>query len=280
MAEDTQDLFLSHSSEDKIRYIQPLTESLITKKITFWLDSLEIGWGDNVLLRINEGLRRSRYLLLCLSRSFLNRPWPEAEMASALAIQNATGQKRVLPLILNSKDSVLERYPILVSLAYREYRNSADAVAEEIAKVLHLPKEEQQQGLHVAVESVHTGKLCSIRVSPRVSVRWLAHRAQECFGISERAETGAYMPFRVKWVLVDVEAEPAWDALSRSEQRSVYAIVQNGGQPKLSRNDTDNLEDLGVRDGAVFHLYAVEDERYPTEVLRAFPRKPPREGLV
>jgi hypothetical protein len=119
MAEDMQDLFLSHTSDDKARYIQPLSESLTTRKITYWLDSVEIGWGDNIPLRINEGLRTSRYLLLCLSRSFLNRRWPEAEMTSALARQNATGQKQVLPLILNSKDLVLSQYPVLASLAYK-----------------------------------------------------------------------------------------------------------------------------------------------------------------
>jgi hypothetical protein len=263
MADDMQDLFLSHAGDDKVRYIQPLAESLVAKKITFWLDALEISWGDNVLLRINEGLRRSRYLLLCLSRSFLNRPWPESEMASALAIQNATGQKRVLPLILNSKDLVLNQYPILAALAYKEYKGSPDAIADELATLLRLPGDEPQQlGLHITVESVHTGKLCNIQVSPKVSVRWLADRAQRGLGVSKLAETGAYLPFRVKWVLVDVQAENQWRKLPRWTQSRLYAVVQNGQQPKFSEHDSDRLEDLGIQDGTVFHLYAVDDDRY------------------
>jgi len=263
MAEDMQDLFLSHASDDKVRYIQPLAESLTTRKITYWLDSVEIGWGDNIPLRINEGLRTSRYLLLCLSRSFLNRRWPEAEMASVLARQNATGQKQVLPLILNSKELMLNQYPILASLAYKEYKGSAEVVADEIAAVLQLsPHKQKQHGLHITVESVHTGKLCDIQVSPKVSVRWLADKAQQGLGVSDQAETGAYLPFHVKWVLVDVQAEKEWHRLGRREQSRLFAIVQKGKRAEVSHDDSDRLEDLGVQDGTIFHLYAIEDDRY------------------
>src|SRR5262245_62153631 len=109
MAEDTRDLFISYAGADKAQYVQPLADRLVHRDVSFWLDNLEIAWGDSIPLRINEGLRRSRYVLVCLSEHFLRRPWPEAEIASALAIQNDTGQKRVLPLMLNSRDLVLKQ---------------------------------------------------------------------------------------------------------------------------------------------------------------------------
>lgn len=94
MDKESQDLFVSHASADKLQYVQPLADAMTKRQITFWLDSVDIVWGDSVPLRVNEGLRRSRYVLLCLSRNYLDRPWPEAELASALAIQNQMGQKR------------------------------------------------------------------------------------------------------------------------------------------------------------------------------------------
>jgi TIR domain len=108
-----QDLFISHATADKERYILPLTNALLNRGVTFWLDSFEIGWGDNFVIKINDGLRSSRFGLVCLSKSFLARRWPETEMAAVIAIQYANGNKKVLPLILNSKAKIIETYPIL-----------------------------------------------------------------------------------------------------------------------------------------------------------------------
>jgi hypothetical protein len=94
------DLFISHAGADKVRYIDALADAFARRGISFWLDSFEIAFGDNIALRLNEGLRESQFVLLCLSRNFLRRPWPETELAAALAMQNARGVKRVLPVIL------------------------------------------------------------------------------------------------------------------------------------------------------------------------------------
>lgn len=261
MSEELQDLFISHAGSDKVLYVQPLTDRLTNRKITFWLDSLEIEWGDSIPLRVNDGLRRSRYVLLCLSRDFLKRPWPEAELASALAVQNATGQKRVLPLILNAKESVLSAYPLLASLSYKEYAEPPDTLVDDLERIVR-PTQRARGTINVIVESVHTGKLCNIDVSPRVSVKWLADRAQSALGVSDRAQTGAYEPFRLRWVLVDAKVENAWLEMPRWQKRKMHAIVAGKDGPRLCKNDRDRLADIGVADGVVFHLYAIEDERY------------------
>lgn len=261
MNEVLQDLFISHASADKPRYVQPLADCLADRKITFWLDNVEIGWGDSIPLKVNEGLRQSRFVLLCLSSQFVRRSWPEAELASALAIQNATGQKRVLPLILNSKEFVLQTYPLLASLSYREYPETPDILAAEIAGLVR-PAARETDHINVVVESAHTGKLCNIDVSPRVSLKWLADRAQNGLGVSEDADTGAYLRFRVKWVLVDTKVEDAWHRLPRWSQRELSAIVATADGPKFCTDDRLRLSDVGVVDGSVFHMYAIEDERY------------------
>jgi hypothetical protein len=261
MTEPVQDLFISHASKDKAQYVQPLADSLAQKQVTFWLDSIEIGWGDSVPLKINEGLRLSRYVLLCLSRNFLQRPWPEAELASALMAQNSSGRKRVLPLILNSKEMVLNAYPLLASVSYREFKHGVEKLAGEIAAFVESPAH-SGDNLNIVIESVHTGKLCNIAVSPRVSLKWLAESAQNGLGVSDRADTGAFEPFMVKWVLVDTKAEEAWLALPRRDKRGLTAVVSTASGPKFCTTDRDRLTDLGVTDGTVFHLYAVEDERY------------------
>jgi hypothetical protein len=257
--ENVQDLFISHAGPDKERYIAPLTDALSSKGITFWLDNHEIAWGDIVSMRINKGLETSRFVLLCLSHHFLGRRWPEAEMSAALSIQNEKGVKRILPLILNSKEEVLERYPLLAGLAYREFATGPMALAAELATFLPHAADDKEK-ISVVVESVHTGKLCNISTDPRVSVRWLRDRAQAGLGLSEWADTGAYVPFKVRWVLVDVYAEAAWLSLPRTEKRSLKVMLLSEKGPTLSHSDSDRLSDLGVKTGTVFHMYAIEDE--------------------
>src|SRR5688572_21303877 len=91
------DVFLSHASPDKSTYVEPLAKALSDHSVSFWLDSQEIKWGDDIVRRMNDGLRGTKYAVLCLSANFVNRPWPENELSAILSLQNAAGQKRVLP---------------------------------------------------------------------------------------------------------------------------------------------------------------------------------------
>jgi hypothetical protein len=256
-----QDLFISHAGADKAEYVLPLTQALREQKVTFWLDSSEIAWGDNIVMKINEGLRESKFALLCLSKNFLRRPWPENELSSILAIQNNTGMKRVLPLILNAKEEILDTYPLLAALAYREFSAGTLTLASELAGLLKKPKKAKGL-LKVLIESVHTGQLCNLEIPPNVSVKWLSTKAQSGMGFKEAADVGAFLPFRIRWVLVDVKVEEDWHSLSRDIQSRIKAIIASDYGPKISYADEDRLDKLGIYDGVVFHLYAIEDISY------------------
>jgi hypothetical protein len=112
------------------------------------------------------------------------------------------------------------------------------------------------------VESVHTGHLCNVLTSPRVSIKWLTDTPQKGMRVSELADTGAFAPFRVRWVLVDSRAEAEWRSLPRYVQRRLRAVVAGYEEPFVSISDSDRLEDIGIEDGIVFHLYAIEDEEH------------------
>jgi len=272
--EPQQDVFISHAGHDKEQYIQALTAAFVEKGITFWLDNIEIGWGDSITRKINDGLARSRFVLLCLSRAFLLRPWPEAELGAALSIQNDTGVKRVLPLILNDKEAVLARFPLLADLSFREFSIGPTAIADEIRSLTGRPSPASGE-IRIVVESVHTGHICSITASPRVSVAWLVDRAKAGMGLSDLADTGAYEPFHVRWVLVDARADAVWRMLPRASQRRLHAIVAKKDSPRkdsdllFSLSERDRLDEIGIGDGVVFHMYAIEDEdRHPPCAIR------------
>jgi hypothetical protein len=255
-----QDVFISHASADKPRYVFPLTDALSRRQVTFWLDDAEIKWGDSVSGKINEGLRTSQYALVCLSEAFLKRPWPEAEMGAVLSLQNARGEKRLLPLILNSKDKVLAQYPLIAGLAYREL-DDPDRIASEVAGIAK-PKPTAAEELLLVVEGVHTGKLCRLKVPKRASVMWLAKMAQSGLNVDEAFKVGPFSEFHVRWVLVDVAAEQAWLEMPRYRQRGVHALIAGEGEPKVAQSGRQRLVELGVKNDTVFHLYAIEDEDY------------------
>ena len=57
-------VFLSHSSKDK-PFVRDLADALETGgEIKVWLDEREIGYGENIVLKIEEGLDANVVLLI------------------------------------------------------------------------------------------------------------------------------------------------------------------------------------------------------------------------
>lgn len=259
MEETQQDVFISHASRDKDQYVYPLTAALSSQDVTFWLDDAQIELGDSVAGRIDEGLRTSRFALVCLSRNFLQSAWSEAEMYAVLAFQNSAGTKRVLPVILNSKEEVLRRYPLLSGLRFGEFSDGTEKLAAEIAKRVKR-KDKQTDEIVVTVESIHTGKVCHLRVPRRASVKWLAGIARSGMEMPEALKFGQLGKFYVRFVLVDVNAEDEWRKMARSEKRAIYALIAADNEVKASFSMYDRLDEIGVTAGTIFHLHIIEDE--------------------
>ena len=86
-----KDVFLCHASEEKPTVIRPLAEALGKAGISYWLDAVEIKWGDSITGRVNEGLKNSRFVVVVLSKAFLNKNWPSFEFNAVLNIGASTG---------------------------------------------------------------------------------------------------------------------------------------------------------------------------------------------
>jgi hypothetical protein len=61
------DAFLSHASEDKA-WCERLAERLRDEGVRVWFDGWELQPGDHLLVRVNDGLRRSRKLIARLGK--------------------------------------------------------------------------------------------------------------------------------------------------------------------------------------------------------------------
>jgi hypothetical protein len=107
------------------------------RAIAYWLDEAEISWGDNLVQKINDGLARSTFVVVFISVEFATRPWPQAELSSALGQQLATGVKRVLPVVVGNTEDVLNKFPLLRSYTYKTWDpTTAGNLADELKKLL------------------------------------------------------------------------------------------------------------------------------------------------
>ncbi len=93
------DVFLSHNRADKAR-VHKLADRLETQGVKVWVDSQRIQAGELIPLKVEEGIRNSRVLMLCISPESLASGWVELEYSAAIYRDPANRQRRFIPLLL------------------------------------------------------------------------------------------------------------------------------------------------------------------------------------
>ena len=93
------DVFLSHSSKDKA-VIRALAERLKADGVRVWLDDWEIRIGDNIFSKIEDGLERSRLLVLCMSANAFASDWAALESQTFRFRDPLNKERRFIPLAI------------------------------------------------------------------------------------------------------------------------------------------------------------------------------------
>ena len=125
------DVFLSHSSKDK-KIIRPLAEHLKKDGIKVWFDEWEIKPGDSIPAKIEEGLERSRVLVLCMSAHAFGSEWAQLESGTFRFRDPLNKERRFIPLRLDDA-------PIKGSLGQFLYINWQPADREQdYAKIIEV----------------------------------------------------------------------------------------------------------------------------------------------
>jgi hypothetical protein len=91
------DVFISHATEDKAAIARPLAEALRAKGLRVWYDEFSLTVGDGLRKKIDEGLAKSRFGVVVLSKRFFEKHWPEQEL-NGLATREVDGKKVILPV--------------------------------------------------------------------------------------------------------------------------------------------------------------------------------------
>ncbi len=124
------DVFLSHNSQDKPA-VRELAERLKGDGLRVWLDEWVIRPGDSIPLAIEQGLERSRTLILFMSRNAFASDWVTLERHTALFRDPTSQQRRFVPLLLED----CEISDTLRQFAYVDWRGRDQKQYERLLAV-------------------------------------------------------------------------------------------------------------------------------------------------
>lgn len=95
-------VFLSHASEDKAGFVEPLARELAAMGVAPWLDIWEISPGDSLVKKLfEEGLDTVGAVIVVVSARSAAKPWVREELDAAV-VRRITGSVRLIPVRLDN----------------------------------------------------------------------------------------------------------------------------------------------------------------------------------
>ena len=129
----THDVFLSHSSKDK-NLVRKLAEQLRSDGFQVWFDEWEIQPGDMISWKIEQGLQKSRVLVLIMSSHAFGSDWVSLERHTILFRDCTNKQRRFIPVLLD--DAVVP--DTLKQFCYIDWRLNRDVAYKKLVECCRL----------------------------------------------------------------------------------------------------------------------------------------------
>ncbi len=114
------DVFISHNTRDKARFVRQLVADLEQAGVSCWLDEKQIKPGMLIPSAVGTGLEQCQFVLVVLSQHSTGSNWVEFERDIALMSLLSDGSKTIIPLLLED----CERPPILRAIASADFRTN------------------------------------------------------------------------------------------------------------------------------------------------------------
>lgn len=139
------DVFISHASEDKEGFVEPLAKALQLSGLKVWYDKTALTVGDRLRQKIDEGLAQSRYGIVVLSHSFFAKQWPKDELEGLFAreIAGVPGLKVILPVWHSINAWEVAQYsPMLAGRFAANSNDALDVVVRQLRDAMGIPSDE------------------------------------------------------------------------------------------------------------------------------------------
>ncbi|MBC3133332.1 TIR domain-containing protein [Staphylococcus aureus] len=137
------DVFLSHSNLDKEKYVSELSDKLTDKGLKVFEDEKVFEIGQSQTQMMNMGILNSRFVVVFLSRNFIESGWSKYEFISFLNREINEDNIIILPIWHEiGVEEVKEYNPYLVDKhALNTSKFSIDEMVEKISAVVEKSKQ-------------------------------------------------------------------------------------------------------------------------------------------
>jgi hypothetical protein len=92
------DVFICHASEDKEDFVRPLAKLLEQQHLAVWYDEFSLKVGDSLSSKIDEGLSKSKFGIVVLSKNFFTKPWTQRELRGLVTREMVEQRDVILPI--------------------------------------------------------------------------------------------------------------------------------------------------------------------------------------
>lgn len=137
------DFFISHASEDR-NIADELYNEFQKIQISCWYDNCEIGIGDPITQKINEGLKESKYGIVLISRNSIHRNWVLAEIGAFLNLEISGGKTRLIPLLIDDDQTIenimKNQIPLMADKKFLKWSDGLETIVNSfVAKLIEEP---------------------------------------------------------------------------------------------------------------------------------------------
>lgn len=122
-------VFISYSSEDR-PVARRIAADLQSRGVRVWLDEYEILPGDRIVDKIAEGIRRSEYLIVLISKNTVGSTWIRREFEIAFERNREASERRLIPVRID--DSAVP--PYLAAVRYIDLRPDYSVAIDQLAQ--------------------------------------------------------------------------------------------------------------------------------------------------
>lgn len=129
-------VYLAHATEDK-GIAEPIARGLMQRGIDVWYDNWEIGYGDSLRRKMEEGLSECTHFVVLLTKNSIEKPWVKEEIDAGL-ILSVEGTSKFVGLRHGLAVEALS--PLLKSKLSPPYTEGEEGVDELASQIFGLSK--------------------------------------------------------------------------------------------------------------------------------------------
>lgn len=124
-------VFIAHASEDKEK-ARSIAQDLSKKGYSVWFDEWEIKVGESIVDKINQGIKKTAFMIVLLSKVSINKPWVNVEMNAGFVKELQMKKVYILPALIEW----CEIPPLFSDKKYANFTESYSNGLSEIIQAL------------------------------------------------------------------------------------------------------------------------------------------------